>query len=587
MNNTGTTPLLVPVKRAFLIGVTDYGDPERNLDFCARDVDALANVLERKGFVCKKWVDQPLRQVVEDGELATFVAAAVHQDDDIVFYFSGHGLDVGGEQLLQGKGVQLNNLKNALHTDDLLRLSEVMECLAGSPARKMLIVDACRVAPAAVDVADDLQRMRRTALQEVKNCAVVFASVDGTKAWGSPSNDGSRFTMALVEELKQYGRGLMSVVEATMERVNSVKDINEQTPWIYSSMRDRSLDAYRITMRTADRDSFPKHLVRRAASPAWAILSGAESLAELRGEKLHPLARLPKALQSSILAYEPSSDGAAHLLVKGFSKSLHRLVVQKAPNWRDSAVQVHRLTAQSLRRIFGALWSSLDQRILAFGRPTHGKEAIRIWRLESEAMAANEAISGLPQDVECNAACWLSEDEALVACCRDTASPTCVFILTRKGAAWAGQLLWTTTQPLRVTKMRVLARSGVVALGADDGSIAVVDLAMQLQPRFYARPQPFSGHTHMSSMPWSGSSRSGDDRVQRGVGDIAEDVGTGLLGITYFDSTIAFFDPVLSTFVDTFTLPSRTHLPHIVCTEPGLFMTDGSGYGQVFEIQRC
>ena len=112
-----------------------------------------------------------------------------------------------------------------------------------------------------------------------------------------------------------------------------------------------------------------------------------------------------------------------------------------------------------------------------------------------------------------------------------------------------------------------------VALGGDDGSIAVADLSKDEQPDFTRREHGFSGRSHIPLLPWTGRSRYGIQPVELGVVGLAVDPETGLLGCAYFDSTIAFYDRNLKTYVKTFTLPRGGHLPRIRLISSRTFMS--------------
>jgi hypothetical protein len=578
-------PARPPVKIAILVGVTDYGHPDSNLPFCKRDVQELAAVLRHKGYMCVERVDQPLRDLVDKGVLEHQIKTATHEDDDVLFYFSGHGLDVGGEQLLQGKGVRVSDLQKALNQDDVLLLSHVMECLAKQPARKILIVDACRIVSNNFDLNVDMQKQRRTALQAVQNCAVVFASVDGKESFGNPTNNGSRFTMALVEELKQHGRGLLGIVEAATTRVNRVNDGKQQTPWIYASMRDRPMDAFRVSRTPWRGSKSPKYLAKRPGGQAWAVLPGSNALAEMTGGKFASVVRLPQFLHERIRSYEPSNDGLSHLFVKSKSCSLHVLTVARAKRWQDAVPTAKRIGATSLNEVFGAFWSPNDERIVAYGVAKQGKRSVQIWRFKADCAAISEVIVDAPELLECNSACWISDEELLISCSSGSDRPANVFGLTMQpGGSWRCQLQWTTKHPLRISAMLVLDDKRI-ALGGDDGSVAVADLKENKQPVFTRRDHGFSGRHHLPLLPWTGNSRSDIPLVELGVVGLASDPGTGLLGCAYFDSTISFYDHNLKTYVKTYSLPRGGHLPRIRSVAPRTFMSVAGVDVDEFEVE--
>lgn len=48
-------------------------------------------------------------------------------DDVVLFYFSGHGEDLGGEQILLGKGGKLKDTAKALFSANLMPLSNILD----------------------------------------------------------------------------------------------------------------------------------------------------------------------------------------------------------------------------------------------------------------------------------------------------------------------------------------------------------------------------------------------------------------------------------------------------------------------------
>lgn len=574
-----------PVKRAFLIGVSDYGPSGTSLPFCKRDVEMLAAVLKHKGYECIEWVDRPLRDVLDKQALWNHISAAKNESDDVLFYFSGHGLDIGGEQVLQGKNARMNDPQKALTQDDVLLLSHVMDCLSKLPARKILIVDACRVVSENSNLNAALQKQRRSALQATENCAVVFASVDGTESFGTPTNNGSRFTMALVEELKQYGRGILRIVEEVTERVSQVNDGKRQTPWLYASLRDRPMDAFGVNRVPNRHQRQPKYLARSPGGHVWAVLAGSNALAEMKNGIFVNVVRLPRFLHSGIRCYEPSNDGLRHLFVKSTNCSLDVLTIAKAAQWEAATSTRKRLGATTLTKVFGASWSPQNGRVIAYGTPERGKLSVKIWRFEANGTAVSEKIDGMPNAIEANSVCWIREDELLISCSSGSDMKAKVFALTKKqDESWRCQLQWTSSHPLRISAMLDVGDRGV-ALGGDDGSIAVAYLNKDEQPEFTPREHEFSGRSHLPLLPWTGSSRSGIHNDELGVVSLAVDSETGLLGCAYFDSTIAFYDRNLKTYVKKFTLHRGGHLPCIRTLASRTFMSVAGTDVAEFQIE--
>jgi len=524
---------MTPVKLAFLVGVSDYGESAKNLEFCEKDIERLAEVLDRKGFRCEKWVNKPLPEILKQGVLPNFLATAVHATDTVIFYFSGHGEDLGGEQLLLGKGVKRANMQRALFEDDVLPLSRVLELLAGIAAQKIVIVDACRIPSADQTPAPDLYKERAQTMQSLRNCAVVFASADGEKSFGTPDNTHSRFTHSLTEELKQYGRGLLSIVEATISRVSQYNDGKSQTPWVYASLQERALDGFEIAESQLDRRHWPRHLCGDPVHGVWSTLSGSNALAKYQSGAWVLKARLPESLLDGLISFDCRPSGMEYVFVRAWRKGLAIARVGLADKWHASTVSIESIGARSIERYFGALWSPAGDRLLAFGAPIQGKAGIKCWNLADPNKKKSEDVEGIPIDVDCNAVAWISDYQAIASFCQGESSRSHIHLLETEGRKWTGSYLCTTLHPMRITAITVRKDKLHVYFGCDNGSVAVIDLQNPVQPVFVARQHSSSGLNYLGPVPWTVPSTTGDDLSQLGVTYMAYDEHTGLLGITY------------------------------------------------------
>jgi hypothetical protein len=575
-----------PVKQAFLVGVSDYGDPVRDLPFCKRDVKSLSQVLSRKGFKCKSWVDKALQPLVPNGELKKFFAKAKSAEDTIVFYFSGHGVDIDGVQILRGRGVATADLKKSLTGNgNLLALSTVLDEMSTSPAQKVVIIDACRLPEEVPGLSESLQKARRTAFEKISNCVVIYASADGTGSFGTPDNKASRFTLSLTEELKQYGRGVLPTAEAVISRVSSCTDLKRQTPWLYASLRDRPLDGFRIEQEALSASHSPR-LVAQSGNVVWAVLSGSRALAKYTANQLLPQARLPAALSGSMYTFEPHPGGSRHAFVKPLSKSVHLVeVLTAAATWQKTAIVANAKTVPGMMRVFGARWSSAGSYLAAFGSPDANKLGLVLWS-DTAGNFKSEKVQGLPLGLEINAVTWVTGTSLLVAGTRDPSSRSYVYHLEIGALRWEASCCWASQSPLRITSMLVAADHDRVYLGADNGSVAEGRLSLESQPEYLDRKHRTSGFSSMAVLPWRGDSIQ-KDFVEVGVCAMAFDEQHELLGLTYFDGTVAFWDPIFRSFVTSFQLPRGARRPGIVCVEPGLFLCSDGDRGSIFKIVEC
>jgi uncharacterized caspase-like protein len=140
-------PALV-TKRAFIVGIDRYDNlgEGRQLQRAVNDAEALSQVYSALGFVVT------LKHNVSQSDFFLAFDAfiqSVEDGDILAFYFSGHGIQIGGlnyllpadapspertvEDLLKGRSIQLNALMEQLGSK--------------RPSVRLVIVDACRDNP--------------------------------------------------------------------------------------------------------------------------------------------------------------------------------------------------------------------------------------------------------------------------------------------------------------------------------------------------------------------------------------------------------------------------------------------------------
>lgn len=86
-------------------------------------------------------------------------------------------------------------------------------------------------------------------------------------------------------------------------------------------------------------------------------------------------------------------------------------------------------------------------------------------------------------------------------------------------------------------------------------------------------------------MPWTGGSRL-PDLVETGVCSLARDNDSGIVGLTYFDGSVAFLDPALRSYVKTFSLREGARRARIISLSKGAFLCQDGSTGRIFSIVR-
>jgi hypothetical protein len=222
-------------KVALVIGNDAYvhGTP---LDNPGRDARAIGATLKKLGF--KLVGDRPLvdlDKATTDRMIEAFGIMA--QDADIaLFYFSGHGMQIGGTNYLVP--IDLESFTPVTVDFRTLNADLVLAVLDKSRSRvKMMLLDACRTNPflASKDQGGGLAQMKAPAAT-----VIGFATQPNTTAWQGPAGGLSPYAKALATYMDVKGLELFVMLNevglAVMDATNS-----RQQPWISSSPMPRNI----------------------------------------------------------------------------------------------------------------------------------------------------------------------------------------------------------------------------------------------------------------------------------------------------------------------------------------------------------
>jgi TPR repeat protein len=266
--SSGLSPSKAETRRAFLVGVQDYKDPNINrLSRTRDDARDLGKDLEEVGFDKKniKVVTDVKNKDSFDKEFNAFLKT-IEPGDTVVFFFSGHGI---GIEVDQTNYLLLADLKSPFayakaqmpekerKNDDVVRLkipsivrdyeqseipksgisaSEIEKRLAErKPKYVIMILDACRslVSTSATDDAE-ARRLRRgetgsrlvTSHTPLPGFLVLYSASFGEQAVESfGKNDGRRnslFTEVLRSELQRPGQTLIELAERVKLMTRSI-----------------------------------------------------------------------------------------------------------------------------------------------------------------------------------------------------------------------------------------------------------------------------------------------------------------------------------------------------------------------------
>jgi tetratricopeptide (TPR) repeat protein len=222
-------------KVALVIGNDAYLHGAR-LDNPGRDARAIGATLQKLGF--KLVGDRPLvdlDKATTDRMVERFGIMA--QDADIaLFYFSGHGMQIGGTNYLVP--IDLGSFTPATVDFRTLNADLVLAVLDKSGSRvKMMLLDACRTNPflASKDQGGGLAQMKAPAAT-----VIGFATQPNFTAWQGPAGGLSPYAKALATYMDVKGLELFAMLNevglAVMDATN-----NRQQPWISFSPIPRKI----------------------------------------------------------------------------------------------------------------------------------------------------------------------------------------------------------------------------------------------------------------------------------------------------------------------------------------------------------
>jgi GH24 family phage-related lysozyme (muramidase) len=184
-------------KIALVVGAARY-EHAQSLNSPANDANAVAAALQSIGFKIVRGgaVIDPSRDVL-NAALKEFRDAQT-AGSMALFYFSGHGVEVGGENFL----VPVNaNYKSPDDKAELWSLNDVVDKIRNSRAKySILIIDACRNDP----FSDDKGMTRKGGLANVNglpNMYLAFATEPGKTASDGPPDGHSVYTRVLLNHI--------------------------------------------------------------------------------------------------------------------------------------------------------------------------------------------------------------------------------------------------------------------------------------------------------------------------------------------------------------------------------------------------
>jgi hypothetical protein len=188
-----------PPRLALVIGNRVYPAPN-DLPPVHKNVRDLTGALEQRGFRVTAALDLDPAGLRRSIQAFAAQARAAPPDATVLFYFTGHGMQVDAENLMLGAGVAPNARENELLNSSLHLIRDVVDQL---PKRvtgmSIAVVDACRVdLRAALRAQDGFNQV-----EAPPGCLIVFSTAAGKPAIASArETDNTFYTASLVKLLQ-------------------------------------------------------------------------------------------------------------------------------------------------------------------------------------------------------------------------------------------------------------------------------------------------------------------------------------------------------------------------------------------------
>ncbi|MEL4897917.1 caspase family protein [Crocosphaera sp. Alani8] len=227
-------------KVALVIGNADY--KEKPLSNSVNDATDIAKALEELGFEVTLVKDTDLPTMEE--EIDKF-SQELRYGGVGLFYYAGHGIQMGGENYLTPLKAQLKREKDVKR--EYLDLETVLDAMETAQTRiNIVIIDACREEPFYSQLPSfyshllsSYRSLSNRGLAEVKSLpegtVMAFATAPNELAADGINTRNSPFTSALLQHIKTANLDVQLMLRRVSQSVHK-KTNKEQKPWTIANL---------------------------------------------------------------------------------------------------------------------------------------------------------------------------------------------------------------------------------------------------------------------------------------------------------------------------------------------------------------
>lgn len=211
---------------ALIIGNSDY-QAVASLDNPKNDALDISVALEGLGF--QVILGRDLTREGMEQSAADFAQAA--SDADVaLFYYAGHGFQVGGQNYLVPTDARIARPEDA--TAQTLPVTQILDAMAKAPGLKLVILDACRDNPFGASLPGEESGLARIGTEA--DFLFSYATQPGNVAYDGTGRN-SFFTQALLHHLYTPGQPVSDMMIAVRRDVMTATG-GQQIPWENSSL---------------------------------------------------------------------------------------------------------------------------------------------------------------------------------------------------------------------------------------------------------------------------------------------------------------------------------------------------------------
>ncbi len=233
----GINPETRAAKRyAVVIGNSDYsGIPD--LPNAHADASVVATFLREQGYlvryhedITKRGFEDMLRRVLFD----------VDRDTEVVFFFAGHGFQIGADNYLVPTDADLDSVYDVPF--EAVSLGSLVGIIGARARLQIVILDSCRDNPFAgkellTQVGNTLRETRTGFSSQAAplNSMLIYSTSPGSLAYDG-EGDNSPFTASLIEQASATPEALVKDVFEQVRRQTFERTNGRQVPWDSSTL---------------------------------------------------------------------------------------------------------------------------------------------------------------------------------------------------------------------------------------------------------------------------------------------------------------------------------------------------------------